>query len=177
MARFLIVFFFSLLFLLGIGSDVTPQFFEAGVQKLEKPVSAPDFTLKLLGGGQISLGELRGKVVVLDFFAPWCPICRKGASSFDKLAEAFKTKEVVFLFIAIREDEKDLRKFKEEFKISIPILSDESGRVAKSYRVFGHHEIFFINTKGKIVGKAFGVEDWSSEGMRKLIQHLLAEGS
>jgi peroxiredoxin len=49
---------------------VTAQFFEAGVEKLEVPITAPDFTLRELGGGKVSLGELKGKVVLLNFFSP-----------------------------------------------------------------------------------------------------------
>jgi cytochrome oxidase Cu insertion factor (SCO1/SenC/PrrC family) len=65
------VIFFLLIFLLGNASVVTAQFSEAGVQKLRVAVDAPDFTLKEIGGGKISLKELRGKIILLNFFATW----------------------------------------------------------------------------------------------------------
>jgi len=71
MQRLLMVIFFLLIFLLGNASMVTAQFSEAGVQKLRVAVDAPDFTLKELGGGKISLKELRGKIILLNFFATW----------------------------------------------------------------------------------------------------------
>ena len=71
MQRLLMVIFFLLIFLLGNASVVTAQFSEAGVQKLRVAVDAPDFTLKELGGGKISLKELRGKIILLNFFATW----------------------------------------------------------------------------------------------------------
>jgi len=71
MQRLLMVTFFLLIFLLGNASMVTAQFSEAGVQKLRVAVDAPDFTLKELSGGKISLKELRGKIILLNFFATW----------------------------------------------------------------------------------------------------------
>jgi cytochrome oxidase Cu insertion factor (SCO1/SenC/PrrC family) len=71
MQRLLMVIFFLLIFLLGNASMVTAQFSEAGVQKLRVAVDAPDFTLKELSGGKISLKELRGKIILLNFFATW----------------------------------------------------------------------------------------------------------
>jgi len=65
------VIFFLVIFLLGNAPLAIAQFSEAGVQKLRVAVEAPDFTLKELGGGKISLKELRGKITLLNFFATW----------------------------------------------------------------------------------------------------------
>ena len=77
--------------------------------------------------------------------------------------------------MGVEAEEKDLIKFKNDFHISLPILIDENGSVAKAYKVWGHHETFFINRKGKIVGKTFEASNWVSASMRNLIEHLLAE--
>jgi len=71
MRRLFMVIFFLVLFLLGNAPMVTAQFSEAGAQKLRVAVDAPDFTLKELSGGKISLKELRGKIILLNFFATW----------------------------------------------------------------------------------------------------------
>ena len=71
MRRLLMVFFFFIIFLLWNGPMVIAQFTEARVEKLRVAVDAPDLTLKQLGGGKISLSELRGKVILLNFFATW----------------------------------------------------------------------------------------------------------
>jgi peroxiredoxin len=170
---------FSLLVLfLALSPSIgMPQHFEAGVQKLEKPIEAPDFTLQVLTGGKISLKDLRGKIVLLNFFSPLHAVCRKEASSFDKLNEAMKEKEVVLLQIAIKATEEEAINFKKEFKISLPILMDKNGTVGKAYRLSGLPETFFINRERKIIGKAFkGGKEWTSPTMLKLIEHLLAVG-
>ena len=71
MRRLWMVVFFLIILLLGNAPIVTAQFREAGVEKLRVAVDAPDFTLKELGGGKISLKELRGKIILLNFFATW----------------------------------------------------------------------------------------------------------
>jgi len=63
--------FFLAIFMLWNTPMVSAQFSEAGVQKLRVAVDAPDFTLKEIGGGKISLKELRGKIILLNFFATW----------------------------------------------------------------------------------------------------------
>jgi len=65
------ILFSLVIFILANTSIATAQFTEAGVQKLRVAVDAPDFTLKEIGGGKISLKELRGKIILLNFFATW----------------------------------------------------------------------------------------------------------
>ena len=71
MRRLWMVVLFLVIFLLGNAPMVIAQFTEARVEKLRVAVDAPDLTLKQLGGGKISLSELRGKVILLNFFATW----------------------------------------------------------------------------------------------------------
>ena len=71
MRRLLVVVLFLVTFLLWNAPTATAQFSEAGVEKLRVAVDAPDFTLKELSGGKISLKELRGKIILLNFFATW----------------------------------------------------------------------------------------------------------
>ncbi len=71
MRRLLMAVFFLMIFMLWNTPIASAQFTEAGVEKLRVAVDAPDLTLKELGGGKISLKELRGKIILLNFFATW----------------------------------------------------------------------------------------------------------
>jgi len=173
---------FTVVFLLMItilffenGSTVSAQFLEAEVDKLEEPIDAPDVKLKVLDGGNISIKELKGKVILLQFFAPYCSVCQKAVIAFDKLHGAIKTKDLAIFHVAIEGREKDLIKFRDKHTISLPILIDENGAAARAYRVWGHPETFFINRQGKIVGKAFWEKDWTSKSMKDLIKFLLGQ--
>jgi peroxiredoxin len=79
------------------------------------------------------------------------------------------------LKVSIKEKEKALIKYKKKFNISSPLMIDEKGRVANAYGVWAHPTTFFINRKGKIVGREFGGREWISKTMKNLIQSLLDE--
>jgi peroxiredoxin len=82
---------------------------------------------------------------------------------------------LVLVKVAIKEKEEDLRKYKNEFKVSSPILLDEKAEVANAYGIQSHPQTFFINREGRVVGRALKGMDWTSRSMRNLIQHLLGE--
>ena len=173
MKRLWIVIFCSVSFLLQSTPEVSAQFSEAGVEKLRVAVDAPDLTLRELGGGRISLKELRGKIIVLNFFATWCPHCQREAPSMVKLHEEFKSTDLVLLKVATKEKENDLIKHKNEFNTTFPILMDDDASCANTYGVWNRPATFLINREGKIVGRLVKEVEWTSKGMRKLIQSLL----
>jgi peroxiredoxin len=175
MGRLTITFFFILVFLLWNVSIAAAQFSEADVKKLEKPIDAPNFTLKVLGSGEISLKELKGKVILLDFFSVVCRVCQREVPSLDKLAASIKNKDLVILLVAIDGKEKELIEFKEKYGITLPILIDEKGKEAKAYGVRGYHKAFFIDRQGKIVAYTYAEKDWTLPAMRNLIQYLLRQ--
>lgn len=71
MKRLAVAIVLIIIFLLGSISMVSAQFSEAGVEKLRVAVDAPEFTLQEIGGGKVSLKELRGKIILLNFLATW----------------------------------------------------------------------------------------------------------
>jgi len=82
---------------------------------------------------------------------------------------------LVLLKVATKEKEQDLIKYRNEFKISSPILIDDSASIANAYGVWSRPETFFINREGKIVGRVLKEIDWTSSNVRNLIQYLLKE--
>ena len=175
MRRLLMVVLFLVIFLLWNTPVVIAQFSEAKVEKLRVSIDAPDFTLKELGGGKISLKELRGKIILLNFFATWWPNCQRESPSFAKLHEEFKNTDLVLLKIATKEKAQDIIKYKNEFKISSPILIDDDGVAASAYGLWNRPNTFFINREGKIVGRVVKEMDWTTKNMNNLIEHLLKE--
>jgi peroxiredoxin len=166
---------FLVIFLFWNAPLAVAQFSEAGVQKLRVAVDAPDFTLKELGGGKISLKELRGKIILLNFFATWWPNCQRESPSFAKLSGEFKNPELVLLKVASKEKEKDILKYKKEHNISSPILFEDDAAVANAYGVSNRPQTFFVNREGKIVGRILKEMDWTTKNMKDLIEYLLKE--
>jgi len=92
-----------------------------------------------------------------------------------KLHEAFKDKNLVILKVSIKDKEEDVKKYKNDFNVSSPLLIDDTAEVANAYGVQSHPETLFISRTGKIIGRAFGDKEWDSKNMRRLIDDLLKE--
>lgn len=117
---------------------------------------APDFTLSLFDGGTLSLKDLHGKAVLVNFWASWCPPCRLEAPALEEAWQTYKDKDVVFVGVDIQDKEPDARAFIKEFGLTYPNGWDVSGRVAVDFGVWGIPETFFLDKQGRITYKHVG---------------------
>lgn len=97
---------------------------------------APDVRGDLLGGGQLDVESLRGKVVVLNFWASWCSPCRVESPDFAKVYAATKARGVEFVGIAVKDNQQSAQAFVTNMKIGYPSLFDPNGKVALRFRDF-----------------------------------------
>ncbi len=111
---------------------------------------APDFTLTLLDGTKISLRDLRGQVVVLNFWASWCDPCRKEAPDLQKAWEMYKDKGVVFMGVSHKDAEDASRAFVQEFGLTYLNGIDPRGRISRAYGLTGVPETFVIDAEGRV---------------------------
>ena len=112
-----------------------------------------DFTLSDLQGKRWALHELKGKVVLVSFWAMWCPPCRKEMPDLEVLYERFKDQGFVVLAISNEKEEK-VRPFIEKAKYSYPVLLDSDGKVSERYVVEGIPHSFVFNREGKLVAQS-----------------------
>ena len=117
---------------------------------------APAFNLVLFEGGTIRLEELKGKAVLINFWASWCPPCRAEAPALEAAWKTFKEGNVVFVGVNIQDKEEDARAFIKEFDITYRNGWDSTGRVAVNYGVWGIPETFFLDREGRITFKHVG---------------------
>lgn len=144
---------------------------------------APDFRLVQLHAvgegadapGTAGLGEYRGRVVFLNFWATWCPPCRDEAPSLDRLYRAFRNRgfEVLAVSIDSAEALESVRTFRGELGLSFPILLDPSQRVYTAYQSTGVPETFVIDPEGRIVERVVGPRDWDHPRYAALVERLL----
>ncbi len=117
---------------------------------------APSFTLTLVDGGTVSLKELNGKAVLLNFWASWCIPCRAEAPALENAWQKYKDRDVIFIGVNIQDKEEDARAFMNEFAITYLNGRDESGKIAIDYGLWGIPETFFIDPQGRITYKHAG---------------------
>ena len=155
--------YISLLFiLLLLGAAGCSRHEEKPSQAVEGS-TAPDFTLKDLNGKEVRLSDLRGKIVVLNFWATWCPPCREEVPSLMRLNQAMAGKQ--FQMLAVSQDEGGKEAVEAYFKKSsnsLPALIDSDQKVGKRYGLTGVPETFIIDKNGIILKKIVGGLDWSS---------------
>jgi cytochrome c biogenesis protein CcmG/thiol:disulfide interchange protein DsbE len=121
---------------------------------LAKP--ATPFTVTLFDGRKITLDELRGKAVFLNFWASWCPPCRAEARDLEAAWQKVKDKDMIFIGVALQDTDKNSLEFLKEFEVTYPNGKDESGKIAVDYGTWGIPESFFIDPQGRITYKHVG---------------------
>jgi len=138
---------------------------------------APDFTLDTLDGGKVTLSDLRGKVVVVNFWATWCLPCREETPALEKAYEQYKDSGMVILGVNLTNQDvvSEVESFVQEFKLSYPILLDRDGSVSYLYQIKGLPTTFFINREGIIRTVLVG-GPMSETFIRSKIEALLQEG-
>ena len=159
--------FLALGFILAIGVGATLK--DPGASR--KP--APNFRLTDLAGKPLELASYRGKVVILDFWATWCPPCRAEIPHFKSLIAAYKSKGFEMIGIAVGEEEGAVKSFAQANGIPYS-LAVGSGQVERAYGgIRGIPTTFLIDKKGRIVKKYVGFQDKAV--FERQIQQLLAE--
>lgn len=132
--------------------------------------------LKDLKNKTVDLSQLKGKVILVNFWASWCPPCVHEMPSMQRLQNRFFAKGFTILGVNMAEDEKTVRHFlNTKVNIQFPILFDSDGTALKSWGVFAFPTSYVIDKKGKIRYAIFGGVDWEKESIINKITNLLNE--
>ncbi len=137
---------------------------------------APNFKLNSLDGKTVELKSLRGKIVVIDFWAIWCPPCRITLPLMNKIYEKTRGKNVeVFGISTDRVSSQKVRKFVEKNNLLMPILHDRNGTVSRKYGVRGIPTMFIIDQQGDIYDRHVGADRLLDKKVLRKIDQLLGE--
>jgi peroxiredoxin len=136
---------------------------------------APDFVGHTIHGPRLSLGDVRGKVVVLTFWATWCPPCRTDLTLLEDLHRRLGTQHLAVIAVNVQEPSAVVRQYIEVLSLTFEVLVDPRGEIRRSYGVIGLPTTFLIARDGRAVARAIGPRDWASPPSRELVQALLGE--
>lgn len=112
--------------------------------------SAPDFTLPAREGGQISLEQLKGQVVMLNFWASWCGPCRQEMPLLDTLYQRYSALGFTLLGVNVEADTQDAERWLAQTPVSFPVLFDKDSQVSKLYDVSAMPSTVFIDRQGNV---------------------------
>lgn len=145
---------------------------ERGVVKVGD--EAPNFQLRDLAGNMVSLSQLRGKVVLVNFWATWCGPCRIEMPAMEQLYRSFSRKD--FEILAVSTDPQGAavtRPFQQEMGFTFPILHDAEYRIGLMYGARSLPMTFMVDRNGIVRQKVPGARDWGGPDARELIQALM----
>jgi peroxiredoxin len=144
------------------------------MSSIREGIPAPNFTFPGLDGKNTSLSDYKGKVVLVNIWATWCPPCVEEMPSMQKLYNEFNGKNFEILAVSIDAAGVDaVAPFMKKYKLSFPALMDPKGTIKSKYGVTGVPESFIIDKQGILVGKIIGPRDWAAQEIFGFFQDLI----
>lgn len=134
---------------------------------------APDSVLKDLTGKNASLSSFRGKVVLINFWATWCPPCRSEMPSLNKLYKEYRDKGLVVMAVSTDRNGSTVRDYLNKNPVDLPIFIDSDLKISRLFKVFSMPTTFLIDRNGIILQRYLGEEDWDSADIRGKIKEAL----
>jgi len=151
----------------------TNAFARAAEQGLTPKEQAPDFTLRSNHNANLRLADMRGEVVMINFWATWCGPCRQEMPLLEKLYTKYQPAGFKILAINIEKDSEKADKFIEDIGISYPVLYDSESTVSKLYDVEAMPSTMFIDREGNFRYLHKGYKPGDEESYKKVIQQLI----
>ena len=177
---------FLLSFLPALSAQEVPEglsegqrmLYQNGFDVVTKEITAPDFTLTNLDGQEVSLSDYRGKVVLLNLWATWCPPCRSEMPSMQELYERFPRENFTILAVAAPNPPRETRQKIEEFisngSYTFPVLLDDSHSVYRRYGSGSVPTSWIVDPDGNLAARLVGARDWNEETIVNALKKLFS---
>ena len=135
---------------------------------------APEFRLSALDGKAVSLSSHRGKVVMVHFWATWCPPCVEELPTLERLYRAYYGKDLEILAVSVDEGGAGaVGQFMQRNRFALPVLLNPDQSVARQYGTFKFPETYLIDRDGIVRKKVIGAADWMSPTAQEIIQTMV----
>jgi peroxiredoxin len=149
-----------------------PGHAEQALTAMPPGVVAPDFELLDTDGNIHRLSDYRGRPVIINFWATWCPPCREEIPSMNRAWQRLVEEDIAMLAINMGEDEDTIFIFTADYPADFPILLDRSGEVIAEWPVKGLPTTFVVAPDGTLAFRAIGSREWDDEGVLERVREL-----
>jgi len=146
----------------------------AKIQVLNQRADPQDFTLPLLNGGNAALSNYKSKIVILNFWATWCPPCRAEMPSMETLYRRFNTQGLEILAVDIGEKANTVQQFIQNNKYTFPVMLDSSKRISGIYGIEAIPTSYILDREGKIIARIVGSIHWDTPEVIAAFEALLS---
>jgi peroxiredoxin len=151
---------------------------DEGVRELDlirpaRAKRAEDFTVVLVRGETLTLREQRGKAVMINFWATWCPPCREEMPAMERLYRRHRERGFVLLAVSVDTDASLVRPFLEHHKLTFPVALDAKMELANTYGVRALPSSFLIDRNGYMTALALGPRPWDNRAAHALVEGML----
>ena len=143
--------------------------------RVDAAPDAPVFRLENLDGKLVSLNDYSGKIVIINFWATWCPPCRYEMPSMQRAYEILSDNDIVMLAINVGEDSETIFTFTADYPVEFPLLMDKTAEITQQYGVAGIPATFVISPGGKIIYRAIGSREWDAPAIIEKIRQIKQE--
>jgi cytochrome c biogenesis protein CcmG/thiol:disulfide interchange protein DsbE len=143
----------------GVASKQTDTSIDTQLAAGKRPVPDPTTLPRLDGGGSVPLSSYRGQVVVLNFWASWCPPCRSESPLLERWHKKIKARKGTVVGVDVLDVSGDARKFIDEFHLTYPQLRDADGSRLKRFDIVGYPETIVLDRQGRIAATSRGTVD------------------
>ncbi|OLB04140.1 MAG: hypothetical protein AUH14_11535 [Candidatus Rokubacteria bacterium 13_2_20CM_69_15_1] len=134
---------------------------------------AKDFTLPLVAGDKLRLSKERGKVVLINFWATWCPPCREEMPAMERLWRQQRDQGFVLVAVSVDADTKQVKPYLDEHKLTFPVALDPKMDLANTYGVRALPSSFIVDRHGYLTAIALGPRAWDADASHSLIEGLV----
>ncbi|MCL2244109.1 MAG: TlpA family protein disulfide reductase [Treponema sp.] len=156
-----------------VSSDAIRALLAANIRVLGQRPDAINFSLPMLNGETRTLSSYKGKVVILNFWATWCPPCRAEMPSMEILYNRLQNQGLEILAVDIGETSSAVQQFLRSNNYTFPVFLDQSGRTGSLYGVEAIPTSFIIDRSGKIISRIVGSIQWDSQRVISGFEALL----
>jgi peroxiredoxin len=158
----------------AVGAAFAVVFGRGAPAPVGRGTPAPDFALeRLADGATVRLSELRGRVVLVSFWATWCAPCEEEMPALERLYRELRAEGFELLAVSVDTDREAVVEFQQRLGISFPILLDPEQRVAREWQTFRFPESLLVDRDGRVVERYVGAKEWDAAAYLERIRRLL----